>query len=380
MEKSNKRIHESSAGGHIDVAYGIYDRPGPDNDSDFTFDIEPIVPKEQMSVQISKDRPPVDDPDYLPGNSGALELAVAALSASIPTDQIQKFYRHVRDKAEELIDGELMKNTVGAGDDMMESKIRKMIAEVIEDEDFSQKDLEQMQKDFDDEFGSVDDSPAPEPVQDEASLEKIASETGFSGPSGAKNFLYRLLARMARFVDVPKDEIDALVDFAAGEYIDVMQQADLIDEEDAEFMEQNKSMVSDLPSFKYFIGTAIAGPALKELERTGKKKVTVFLDKLNLTDSAKNTVLNQLMGQVPRNDELISKKIDLEVAAGKMTQSQGDDAKQKLGSGFEAMKKLAMTGDDFVEVALQKYSKMPKSKLVDIIRKAGDDQFVAERM
>jgi len=188
------------------------------------------------------------------------------------------------------------------------------------------------------------------------------------------------LARMARFVDVPKDEIDALVDFAAGEYIDVMQQADLIDEEDAEFMQQNKSMVSDLSSFKYFIGTAIAGPALKELERTGKKKVTVFLDKLSLTDSAKNTVLNQLMGQVPRNDELISKKIDLEVAAGKMTQNQGDEAKQKLGSGFEAMKKLAMTGDDFVEVALQKYSKMSKSKLVDIIRKAGDDQFVAERM
>jgi hypothetical protein len=42
------------------------------------------------------------------------------------------------------------------------------------------------------------------------------------------------------------------------------------------------------------------------------------------------------------------------------------------------MKKLVMSGDDFVEVALRRYSKMPKSKLLDIIRKASEDPFVAE--
>ena len=380
MEKMRRRIVESSAGGHTDIAYGIYDRPGPDDFGEEIFEVEPIIPQDQMSVQLSVARPPVEDPDYLPGNNKSLGLSLSALSSSIPDEKIQKFYRYVRDKAEELIDGELMNSNQSAGESVMESKIKKMIAEVLDDE-FGGKDLTQMQKDFDEEFGADDKAASvPQAPPEEVSLEKIASDTGFSGPSGAKNFLYRMLSRMSRFVDVPKDEIDALVDFAAGEYVDVLLQGDLIDEEDAKYMEANKSVVADLPSFKYFIGTAIAGPALKELERSGKKKVSVFLDKLNLSDSTKNTVLNQLMGQVPKNNDLISKKIDLEVASGKMTQDQGNEAKLKLRSGFDAMKKLAMTGDDFVEVALQRYSKMSKSKLLGIIKKASEDPFVSEQM
>jgi hypothetical protein len=39
-----------------------------------------------------------------------------------------------------------------------------------------------------------------------------------------------------------------------------------------------------------------------------------------------------------------------------------------------------MTGDDFVEVALQRYSKMSKSKLLGIIKKASEDPFVSEQM
>ena len=301
MEKMRRRIVESSAGGHTDIAYGIYDRPGPDDFGEEIFEVEPIIPQDQMSVQLSVARPPVEDPDYLPGNNKSLGLSLSALSSSIPDEKIQKFYRYVRDKAEELIDGELMNSNQSAGESVMESKIKKMIAEVLDDE-FGGKDLAQMQKDFDEEFGADDKAASvPQAPPEEVSLEKIASDTGFSGPSGAKNFLYRMLSRMARFVDVPKDEIDALVDFAAGEYVDVLLQGDLIDEEDAKYMEANKSVVADLPSFKYFIGTAIAGPALKELERSGKKKVSVFLDKLNLSDSTKNTVLNQLMGQVPKN-------------------------------------------------------------------------------
>jgi len=88
--------------------------------------------------------------------------------------------------------------------------------------------------------------------------------------------------------------------------------------------------------------------------------------------------MNQLIGQVPRNDDLISKKIDLEVTAGNMTQADADDAKKKISAGFDAMKKLVMGGDDFVDVALRRYSKMPRSKLLDIVRKASEDPFVAE--
>lgn len=378
MKKAKKSISESSAGGHIDVAYGVYDRPGPDYELETLPDFEPIVPKEQVSTQLSIDRPPVEDPDYVPTDTRSFETAVSTLASYVPENSIGKLYMQFRSEVEKLTDDSLLKSKY-SGEDVMESiekRVRKMIAETFRDED-----LRQMQADFDEEFGDGSEGgEAVAPSPGEATLAQIAPEAGFSGPAGVKNFLYRLLGKMARFEDVPGDEIDALVDFAAGEYVDVLQQADLIDDEDADLMMKNKGMVTDLPSFKFFIGKAIAGPALKELEKTGRKKADVYLDKLGLTKATKNSVMNQLLGQVPKDLTALSKKIDADLAAGKMDAEEAESAKEKLTSGFDAMKKLASAGDDFVEIALQKYSKMPKRKLIDIIKKASEDPYVAEKM
>ena len=375
--KKSKRLVESSAGGHIDVAYGIYDRPGPDITNEDLPEFDPIVPKEQVSTQLSTDRPPVDDPDFVPTSQRSFELAMSTLASYVPEDQIDKFYRLVRDKVESMVDDEMLKSRYSGVETMeaVKEKVREIIAEQFKD-----KDLRQMQADFEEEFGDDDEAPETQPESGEASLEQIASATGFAGPSGVKNFLYRLLSRMARFENVPEDEVNALVEFAAGEYVDVLRQADLIDDEDADFMSKNRQHVMDLPSFKFFIAKALAEPALKELERTGRKKVTSFLSRLNVSDRTTNTLMNQLMGQVPRNDELVASRIDDDVAKGTLSSEAGEAAKQKIASGFEAMKKLAMAGDDFVETALQRYSKLSKSKLVDIVKKAAADPYVAEKM
>jgi hypothetical protein len=375
--KKSKRLVESSAGGHIDVAYGIYDRPGPDITNEVLPEFDPIVPKEQVSTQLSTDRPPVDDPEYVPTSQRSFEIAMSTLASYVPEDQIEKLYTLVRDKIESMVDDEMLKSRY-AGAEVMESvkkRIRKMVLEQFRDED-----LKQMQADFEEEFGDEEEAMAEPPAAGEASLEQIAAATGFAGPSGVKNFLYRLLSRMARFESVPADEVDALIDFAAGEYVDVLQQADLIDEEDAEYMVKNKDHVTELPSFRFFVAKAIAEPALKELERSGRKKATDFLNRLKISDRTINTLLNQLTGKVPRNDDLVASRIDDDVAKGTLTAAAGEDAKEKIASGFEAMKKLVMTGDDFVETALQKYSKLSKAKLVDIVKKAAADPYVAEKM
>ena len=375
MKKQKRKIVESGAGGHIDVAYGIYDRPGPDITSEELPDVEPIVPSEQVAVQLSVDRPPVDDPDFAPIDKRSLETAMSTLAAYVPDDQIQKLYRLVRDKIESMVDDELM-STERTGEEVMENRVRKMLSET-----FSDKELERMQADFDEEFGKPDDLDEPAPVDyGDASLEQIAAHSGFSGPSGVKNFLYRLLSRMARFENIPGDELDALIDFAAGEYVDVLRRADLIDDEDAEYMSQNKTIVSELPSFRFFIGTAIASPALKELERTARKKADTFLDKLGISDKTKNTLMNQLMGQVPRNDDLVASRVDDDVKRGLISSEDAAAAKQKMSAGFDAMKKMIMSGDDFVEVALQRYSRLSKAKLLDIVKRASEDPYVAEKM
>ena len=360
--------------------YGLYDRPGPEEgigDHDQVGDLEPIVPVEQVSTQLSVDRPPVDDPEFVPTSRRSFEIAMSALASYVPDDKIPKLYKMVRDKVEDMVDHNMM-SSKNSEEDLMEA-LEEKIKEILS-EQFSDKDLEKMQSEFEEEFGSPAEKADLSPSAGEASLEQIASETGFSGPSGVKNFLYRLLSRMARFENVPSDELDALIDFAAGEYVDVLHQSDLIDDEDADFLAKNKKQVFELPSFKFFVSNAIAAPALKELERTGKKKVDTLLSRLNLTDKTKNALMNQLLGQVPKNEKLISARIEADVAAGNMTSKEAEEAKNKIKSGFAAMKKVVMAGDDFVEVALQRYAKMPKSKLLDVVKKAAQDPYVAEKM
>lgn len=376
--KKSKRLVESSAGGHIDVAYGIYDRPGPDITNEDLPEFDPIVPKEQVSTQLSTDRPPVDDPDFVPTSQRSFELAMSTLASYVPEDQIEKLYRLVRDKVESMVDDEML-NSRYSGVETMEA-VKKKVREIIA-EQFKDKDLRQMQADFDEEFGDGSESEAVEPAEaGEQTLAQVASQTGYTGPQGVKNFLYRFLPKLARIESVPDDEFDALIDFAAGEYVDVLQQSDAIDEEDAGLMMKNKNIVFDLPSFKFFFAKAIIHPALKELEGTGKAKGDVYLNKLGLTAATKNSVMNQLLGQVPKDLDALNSKIDKDVAEGKLTAEKGEDAKNKLRSGFDAIRKLVMTGDDFVETALQKYSKMSKSKLVDIVKKAATDPYVAEKM
>ena len=90
--------------------------------------------------------------------------------------------------------------------------------------------------------------------------------------------------------------------------------------------------------------------------------------------------MNQLMGQIPRKLSLINKRIDTDIASGKLSAEKGENAKRKITSSFGAMKDLATSGDDFIETALQRYSKMSKSKLASIVKKAAKDPYVAEKV
>ena len=379
MTKHTKqKIKESSAGGHRDVTPGIYDRPGPDITSEALPDFEPIVPQDQVSIQLSVNRPPVDDPDFVPNSSRDLELSVAELSKMVPDSQVKKFYKSVYDIVEKMVDNDMMKTAEYAGEEVMETKTAKHLSKLINEV----MDLDDMQRQFQEEFGVVDsDSEAPPPVEDgSATLEDIAQTMGFSGPSGAKNFIAKLLSRIKRFADVPPAEFDALIEFAAGEYIDLLEESDLIDAEDAEFMSGNKDVVTKLPSFKYFIFNALVLPAVKHLEKDSKKKVKDYLDKMALTQRIQDTVMNQLLGHVPRNDGLVAARITDEVEKGKMSPDQGSDAVDKLKTAFAALQKIAQAGDDFAEIALEKYSSLSKSKLLSIMRRASEDPFVNEEM
>jgi hypothetical protein len=362
--------------------YGMFDQPGPVEDDEEKFGLEdvitPVVASEQVATQLSVDRPPVDDPDYVPSTIKSLSLAVAELAKTIPEEQIHAFYKQYQGMVEKI---EMEAEQEIAGGPMSESKtLNMLIKEAMEDED-----IDYLRKQFEEEFGAdpedtldalMDDSegaPEPEAPQDETSLKDIANETGFAGPSGVKNFLYKLLGRVKQFSNIPDEEFDALIEFGVGEYLDLLEQSGSISGEDAKFMAQNKSEVANLPSYKYFLFHAMVLPAAKAVEKQGKNSLNQALGKLNLPPRVKASMINQLVGEVPRNHQIITDQLQAAVKAGQIQQNRADELADELANKFRALQTLAVTGDDFAEMALQRYAKLNKKKLMGILKKASND-------
>ncbi len=62
----------------------------------------PLSPTDRMSVQLDTERPPVDDPDYIPENSRELGYAVQTLSEMVPPDLVEKAYLEFKKVLERL--------------------------------------------------------------------------------------------------------------------------------------------------------------------------------------------------------------------------------------------------------------------------------------
>jgi len=390
--KSKKSLSEinsggnHSAGGHEDIAYGIFDRPAPqDQDDEERFSLEditgPIVPSEMVSTQLATERPPIDDTEYVPNTVKELADAVGEMTKAIPVEQIQAYYKKIQD---------LVKKMVAEGEDenMSESNLRKRVAAILREAvnkapDWT-KDLGDengipwwVQKEFNDEFEpEAEEEEVVEPAQEEYSLEDIAKETGFAGPSGAKNFILKLATRVKRFSNIPDDEFDALIEFTAAEYIDLLEQTGSIDAQDVAFMSQNKDHVASLPSYKYFLFYSMILPAAKEIEKTSRKLVEKQLSTMGLSPQTQHSLMNQLIGVVPRNNSIIISRLQGDVKAGKLKPERAVELAKEIAKKYTALQSLAQGGDDFAEVALQKYAKLGKGKALSILKKASTDPYV----
>ena len=101
-------------------------------------DDEPIEPTPQMAVQLSVDKPPVDDPAYMPSNVEELGRAASVISAEVPSDQIEFFYR----KLHRLLDSTLDRHDAKTYEQSLsESKFREKVRLILEDDDDDLDDI-----------------------------------------------------------------------------------------------------------------------------------------------------------------------------------------------------------------------------------------------
>ena len=358
-----------------DVAYGIYDRPGPQIEDAPEALESPIVPGPQMSVQLSSEKPPIDDEGYVPTSISALALAAAEVASHVPDDQIEFFYRALHKTLDKATDRTAMQiKDPDMQQENLQKKIKSVLIEMISDEEeFSPKDLERMRADFDEEFGSAATPATQKPAEqpDESNLESLAKKFGFSGPSGVRQYINRILKRLGFSVGVLDDaSIESLMSLAVPEYIQEMLDGNYIDREDVADLKQSPNIVRGLPSFQYFFVSGFILPAYREFSRNANNSVRKSIEAAGIPKSVQDTVFNQATGLAAKDPDAIKQKLSKSAESGEIDRSD-------YTSIMAAAREIAMKSDsglpeaeDFVATAASRWQSLSRSRRQSVLRKA----------
>jgi len=326
-----------TAGGHVDLALGMFDRPGPKKGSQNS---KPIVPSDMVATQLATERPPIDDEDYVPTGKTELALAVSEISKTIPDNQFKKFYLRIKDLAQECIDNERLKedeegNMIEAKNMFARKKLANMINESIDDllDGLAQTTYSDIVTNLPKEFEDLE----PSRRYDNAKwTDKLGRE------------------KLRRFIElVPEKELDRLHKFAANEFVDLLEEEDYISPDEGDEMRETKHFVYDLDSYKFFFTAAFIMPVYQKFEvgsKTADKgeskkiwfKLLSPLDKggFGLPVPVAQTVHNQLVGLAAKKPSNIEKKFSAMVARNVVTQEQADFLMKNLMSNFIALTKM----------------------------------------
>jgi len=93
-----KKSLSESGGKHSDVSRRL--TVGPESSS--LPSMLPLSPSDRMSTQLDVERPPVEDPEYIPANSKELGFALQALAEMVPDDQVDQAYSEFQRVIEKL--------------------------------------------------------------------------------------------------------------------------------------------------------------------------------------------------------------------------------------------------------------------------------------
>jgi len=401
MEDANDKIFLE------DVAYGIYDRPHPtgriadveEPEEEITVPSDvPVSASPQMSNQLSVDRPPIEDEDYLPTSTEELSRAASAIAQLTPSDSVEFFYRQLHkllddatDKAHENDLDELEIESQGLGgnpvspdeeepdtdeeevamsvkESTLRRAIRYRVLQTIKESSWDTPDPRWVE---DEGYSIEEPSAEPDLTPDGMSLEDLASEFGYAGAPGVRQEIDRLTDRLKYFAtNVKKNDLEALVTYASGEYIDTMHAGEFIDDDDAKDLRASPNLVRDLDSFKWFFVSAIVMPAYRQVVRIATKNVKKEIEDLDIPKQLHQTVFNQITGATSSKPEVIKKKLQKLVNDGSLTSDEAKKLSEKIKSARKALVAASEYSDDLVQISLDKWQSTSKNAKIKAVKKA----------
>ncbi len=370
-----------------DIAYGIYDRPGPtgsvadidDNDESTVPEGQPIVPGNQMANQLSVQRPPIEDEEFAPSGVEELSRAASAISKLVPVDQVEFYYKQLHkllddatdrsnsDKKDEQDDLEK-----GHVKEAVSIKIQNVLKEMLSDDE--QREFEEFRTGQKiDYFG--DYQPEKEDKSDGMSLEDMAAKFGYSGVPGIRQEIKKITDRLKYFADkVKPEDLEALVQYATGEYVDTLAVSGHIDEEDAQDLRKAPPdwFVEELPSFGFFFVATMVLPAYREIVREATKTLRQSIEDLDIPKELHQTVFNQITGAASRKPEVIVKKLTSLIKKGEIKPDDASSIARKIANARPALKASLKFSDDFIQRSLDKWQRTSKGARAKAIKQALD--------
>jgi len=360
----------------------------------------PVDPSPQVAVQLSVAEPPVDDPDFMPGSVEELALAANTLSKEVPSDEIEWYYKQLHKLVNQANDRDLagpdaeeveeVDEEVTVQEEAARRVIRNALREVLApeepDHDLSPEEEAELDRyrsggadDYSsagiDYFGDIEPEPEPEAAEpDGISLEDLAQEFGYSGPSGIRQEINRITNKMEYFVQkISQEDLDAIMSFAATEYIEVLEDTGALDAADLSDLRAAPGAVQGLDSFRFFFVSAFVLPAYKEVAKEAAKELEARIADLALPSELNLTVVNQLSGRAKRSPVVIRRKLDKLVAAGTVAAEEAAEIATKIESAIPVLMRAAEFSDDLVDKALDKWESTSKKKRARLLDKAMEE-------
>lgn len=403
-------LFEADTIGMPNIVYGIHDRPmsstdkGSEFESTIPMDV-PLKPTELMSNQLSVERPPIEDEDYVPTTVSELRKAMSAVAGLVPPDLVEKFYRQALVLLDKIEEEEMSKSAAkpvelgDPGDSVKsESKARAtmprasqgldMLIESLEilvlsenegDVDlYSPRAGERLRSRFDPKYraGKMHDIEASDydtavETEDEPGaktsgapddnqvLAQLAQQFGYSGPSGIRQALQRLYTLMKYLItQVGVTRVEDMMGTVVPEFIEHAVDLELFDEEDAVELMASPVYVRQMDSFRNYFNS-LYRPVYQKLLSDKENELRQDIQALGIPREVVDTVYNQVTGASARKDSVIAKKL-----AGEMSPGSVKSVLEKVAANFDALRgKMSKMPDNLLDLTHERVDALgPKKK------------------
>ena len=365
----------------------------------------PLNPADQMAVQLTQEKPPIEDPEFIPANVEELSRSANALTQMVPAEKVQSFYNNLKDlvsKASEEDDEESL--PPGADEKMpveQEAERVEAVEPYDEDEDLEEgivRYLDSTLKRLIHEAVGEEWNPAwgPEPnlekelprrgqvgaankpashEDEEAIYQELADELGFSSAGGAKAFEQRARNKFAWLKkELPDAERQRLKTIATSRFISALNLAGAIDADEKEELMLNRDVVRSLPSFEFFYRGTFMGNVYDKLKKEANKRVKIAVKELGIPARTQQTVINQALGLVAQDERKLMKKLIKDATL------EGMDATSIEALGKTVLKKLPdikelakIPTDGVADKAAAMYDQLSNAKKVAALTQAMEE-------